>query len=123
MDEDPALASIVHFIQDGAPPHYGLIVRQFLDACFGDWISRRGKIEWPARSCELTPCDFFLRGLLKDRVFSRNPLTLPDLKKIMEEEFDELRTQVEILRRTYRSVGSRCRSCIEKDGHQFEHIQ
>jgi len=36
MDEDPALASIVHFMQDDAPPHYALIVRQFLDTRFGD---------------------------------------------------------------------------------------
>jgi len=44
MNEDPELANIVHFIQDSGPPHYALIVRQFLDACFGDWIGRRGKI-------------------------------------------------------------------------------
>jgi hypothetical protein len=45
MDEDPELANIVHFMQDGASPHYVLILHQFLDACFGEWIGRRGKIE------------------------------------------------------------------------------
>lgn len=89
MDEDPEVATIVHFMQDGAPPHYALIVRQFLDSCFGDWIVRCGKIEWPARSCDQTPCDFFLWGLLKDRVFARHPLTLPDSRKIIEEEVNE----------------------------------
>ncbi|MFW5443335.1 MAG: hypothetical protein ACKE51_03370 [Methylococcaceae bacterium] len=54
------------FQQDGAPPHYALIVRQWLNDTFpGAWIGRRGPMEWPARSPDLTPCDFFLWGVLK----------------------------------------------------------
>lgn len=34
--------------QDGAPPHYGLIVRAFLNDNFDEWIGRT--IDWPARS-------------------------------------------------------------------------
>ncbi|CAF4396775.1 unnamed protein product, partial [Rotaria magnacalcarata] len=36
--------------QDGAPPHYGQIVRDYLDDTFLHWIGRRGTIEWPPRS-------------------------------------------------------------------------
>ena len=51
----------VFYMHDGAPPHYAQSVRQFLDEKFPDrWISRRGPIEWPARSPDLTPTDFFL---------------------------------------------------------------
>lgn len=49
------------FQQDGAAPHYGRDVRAYLDAVFIDqWIGRRGPIEWPARSPDLTPLDYFL---------------------------------------------------------------
>lgn len=50
----------IWFQQDGAPPHFARTVREFLDEVFpGRWIGRRGSIEWPARSPDLTPMDFF----------------------------------------------------------------
>ncbi|CAF4499633.1 unnamed protein product [Rotaria sp. Silwood2] len=52
--------------QDGAPPHYGQIVRHYLDNTFLQWIGRRGTVEWPPRSPDLTPCDFSLWGIIKD---------------------------------------------------------
>jgi hypothetical protein len=39
-----------------------------------------GNIVWPARSPELTVPDFFLWGFLKDRVFRRRIVTVPELK-------------------------------------------
>ena len=51
----------VIFQQDGAPPHWGLQVRQFLSETFLDrWIGRDGPILWPPRSPDITPLDFFL---------------------------------------------------------------
>lgn len=58
--DDLPVADGVWFQQDGAPPHYGVDVRQYLSEVFpGRWIGRRGSIEWPARSPDLTPLDFF----------------------------------------------------------------
>lgn len=52
--------------QDGAPPHYAVTVRQYLDEIFPNrWIGRRGAIEWPARSPDLSPLDFFYGDILK----------------------------------------------------------
>ena len=49
------------FMQDGAPPHFAIVVREWLNAQFyGKWMGRRGSHEWPARSLDLTSCDFFL---------------------------------------------------------------
>ena len=49
------------FMQDGAPPHFAIVVREWLNAQFpGKWMGRRGSYEWPARNPDLTPCDFFL---------------------------------------------------------------
>lgn len=42
------------FQQDGAPPHYIPIDRDFLDTPYADqWIGRRGAIELLARSLDL----------------------------------------------------------------------
>ena len=61
---------LVIFQQDGAPPHWGLAVRQFLNDAFPDtWIRRDGPILWPPRFPDITPLDFFLRGYVKDIVY------------------------------------------------------
>ena len=39
------------FMQDGAPPHFAVVVREWLNAQFPrKWISRRGSHKWTARS-------------------------------------------------------------------------
>lgn len=65
LENDPLLLEQqLHFQQDGAPPHYAASVRQYLNLQYpGRWIGRRGPMEWPARSPDLTPLDFFLWGL------------------------------------------------------------
>jgi hypothetical protein len=51
----------IFLMQDGASPHYGLDVREWLDQKFpARWIGRRDLIHWPARSPDLTSADFFL---------------------------------------------------------------
>ena len=51
----------VVFQQDGAPPHWGLIIRDFLNETFPNrWIGRNGPTPWPPRSPDITPLDFFL---------------------------------------------------------------
>jgi hypothetical protein len=45
-------------MQDGAPPHFALDVRDWLDRrVSGRWLGRRGPHEWPARSPDLTPVE------------------------------------------------------------------
>ena len=58
------------FQQDEAPCHYTLDVRRILDENLaGRWIGGRASIEWPARSPDLTPCDYFLWSYLHSRVY------------------------------------------------------
>lgn len=72
----------VMFQQDGAPPHWALIVREFLDTHFpGRWVGRGGPIQWPPRSPDLTPLDFFLWGYVKDIVYSTPVMSLDELKR------------------------------------------
>ena len=71
-----------HFQQHGAPAHYATKVRGYLNQLFPDrWIGRRGSLKWAARSPDLTPCDFFLWGFLKGKVYSTCPQNLEELKQ------------------------------------------
>ena len=54
------------WVQDGAPAHRRIIVRDRLRDLFGNRvIALNHVIEWPPRSPDLTPLDFFLVGLPK----------------------------------------------------------
>ena len=57
----------VYFQQDGATCHTSHETIALLREKFPDRvISRRSDHNWPPRSCNLTPCDFFLWGHVKD---------------------------------------------------------
>ena len=62
------------FQQDGSPAHYK-DVRGYRNRNLPQrWMGRTGKEDdalmcWPPRSPDLTPCDFFFWGFVKDTVF------------------------------------------------------
>ncbi|PNF33541.1 hypothetical protein B7P43_G17404 [Cryptotermes secundus] len=75
------------FQQDGAPPHWHLMVRAFLNEKVPQrWIGRKGAkglalCAWPARPPDLTVCDFFLWGYVRAHVYVPPlPTNLDDLK-------------------------------------------
>ncbi|GFU27088.1 uncharacterized protein TNCV_280661 [Trichonephila clavipes] len=54
------------FQQDGATCHTARATIDLLKDTFGDrLISRFGPVNWPPRSCDLTPLDYFLCGYVK----------------------------------------------------------
>ena len=72
----------VIFQQDGAPPHWSLLVRDFLDRTFPQrWIGRDGPTKWPPRSPDITPLDFFLWGYVKNTVYASPVHDLHDLRR------------------------------------------
>ena len=57
--------------QNGATCHTARETTELLRENFpGRVVSRSGDQNWPPRSCHLTPCDFFLRGFVKSRVYA-----------------------------------------------------
>ena len=44
-------------------------------------LSRFGDQNWPPRSCDLTPLDFFLWGYLKSKVYVNKPTTTRALQE------------------------------------------
>lgn len=65
-----AIRTDIWFPHDGAPPHFAKDVRSFMGENIfpRKWIGRRGMVEWPTRSPDLTLWDFFLWGHLKSVV-------------------------------------------------------
>ena len=98
--------------QDGAPPHYGQAVRDYLDDTFLEWIGRRGTVEWPPRSPDLTPCDFSLWGVIKDHVYAQKPRNVDHLKLLIEHEFTSLNDNIELCQAICHSVAKRCRITV-----------
>ncbi|GBL95881.1 hypothetical protein AVEN_227124-1 [Araneus ventricosus] len=78
----PRFPEGVIFQQDGAPPHYGNIVREFLDTTFPQrWIGRGAVMAWPPRSPDITPLDFYLWGYVKQHVYSERINDISHLKQ------------------------------------------
>ncbi|GFU62557.1 hypothetical protein TNCV_1313931 [Trichonephila clavipes] len=49
-------------------------LNDLLKDTFGDrLISRFGPVNWPPRSCDLTPLDYFLWGYVKSLVYADKP--------------------------------------------------
>ena len=70
--------------QDGAPPHFALPVREYLNRTFPNMCIGRGlPLLWAARSHDLTPVDFFLWGFVKDKAYSTKVRNLVVVKQQM----------------------------------------
>lgn len=109
------------FMHDGAPAHYGSIVRDWLDENFpARWIGRRGALDWPARSPDLTPADYFLWAYLKDIVYQKKHRTLSSLKQSITSAFSAIGS--DLCEKVCESVPERLQKCIDADGRQFEHL-
>jgi hypothetical protein len=108
----------LYFQHDGAPAHYSSMARTWLDKKFPRrWVGRRGPFEWPARSPDLTPCDFFLWGHLKDIVYRTPPDNIPQLRERIKEACQQVTE--EMCSNVCQSVPERLRSCLALEGHQL----
>ncbi|GFV81144.1 hypothetical protein TNCV_3742051 [Trichonephila clavipes] len=62
---------------------------------FGDrLISRFGPMNWPPRSCDLTPLDYFLWGYVKSLVYADKPQTLDHLEDNIRRVIADIRPQM-----------------------------
>ncbi|GFV48559.1 transposable element Tc3 transposase [Trichonephila clavipes] len=69
------------FQQDGATCHTARATIDLLKDTFGDnLISRFVPVNWPPRSCDLTPLDYFLWDYVESLVYADKPQTLDHLE-------------------------------------------
>lgn len=112
-----------YFQQDGAPPHFARDVRDYLNITYGDhWIGRGSPVPWPARSPDLTPCDFYLWGEIKRRVYLHEAQSRDELKTKIISAFDAVKIDSAVLNKLRNNLHKRARLCLERNGLHFEHL-
>ncbi|GFV57045.1 uncharacterized protein TNCV_2931681 [Trichonephila clavipes] len=83
------------FQQDGAECHTARATIDLLKDTFGDrLISRFRSVNWPPRSCDLTPLDYFLWGYVKLLVYADKPQTLDHLEDNIRRVIADIRPQM-----------------------------
>ncbi|GFT55553.1 DUF4817 domain-containing protein [Trichonephila clavipes] len=90
-----ALWAGLWFQQDGATCHTARATIDLLKNTFGDrLISRFGPVNWPPRSCDLTPLDYFLYSYVKSLVYADKPQTLDHLEDNIRRVIADIRPQM-----------------------------
>ncbi|GFV00764.1 uncharacterized protein TNCV_1385832 [Trichonephila clavipes] len=83
------------FQQDGATCHTARATIDLLKDTFGNrLISRFGSVNWPPRSCDLIPLDYFLWGYAKSLVYADKPQTLDHLEDNIRRVIADIRSQM-----------------------------
>ncbi|GFY26850.1 transposable element Tc3 transposase [Trichonephila clavipes] len=83
------------FQQDGATCHTARATIDLLKDTFGDrLISSFGPVNWPPRSCDLTPLDYFLWGYVKSLIYVDTPQTLDHLEDNIRHVIADIRPQM-----------------------------
>ncbi|GFT67435.1 putative DD41D transposase [Trichonephila clavipes] len=83
------------FQQDAATCHTARATIDLLKDTFGvRLISRFGPVNWPPRSCDLTPLDYFLWGYVKSLVYADKPQTLDHLEDNIRRVIADIRPQM-----------------------------
>ena len=103
------------FQHDEAPAHFALEVREYRNNVFPSrWIVRGGPVQWPPRSPDLTPMDFFIWGEMKCLVYE-TPIDTPD------ELVARVAEAAAIIRET-QSFAHRYQLCINVNGRHFQQL-
>ena len=111
------------WLQDGAPAYRLVAVQEHLRQLFGNRVIALGhNVEWPPRSPDLTPCNFFLWGYLKGKVFATLPNYLNDLRNRIQQEVEILRNNPQTVRKAVQGMLSRSQLCLEREGGHVEGV-
>lgn len=109
------------FQQDGATCHTSNMSLEVVRELFpSKVISRRANIDWPPRSPDLSPPDYFLWGYLKSRVYVNNPRTTAQLKQNIRQEIAAI--PQETCRRVLENFRARLHECQRRDGGHLDDI-
>ena len=107
------------FQQDGAPPHWGLEVCQFLNETFPDrWIGRDSPIPWLPCFPDITLLDFFLWSYVKDIIYQTKIREINDLQHRIIKAIDTV--TVDMLTRTWQEIKYRLDIVCVTDGAHIE---
>lgn len=109
-------------MHDGAPAHWDVRVRAYLDQAYQNrWIGRGGPLPWPPRFPDGNPLDYFLWGHVKSIVY-RNDVRDKDLTKhLIIDTMKEI--PADMLVRAVKDHTRRLTLCLQQNGGHFEHLR
>lgn len=111
----------VWFQQDGATCHTANDTIGLLAETFGERIiSFRGSVNWPPRSCDITPTDYFLWGYVKSQVYADKPQTLNELEANIRRVIGGIQPQ--LLERVFENWTTRLGFLRERNGAHMPEI-
>lgn len=109
------------FQQDGATAHTSGLSIDLLRRFFPNrLISKNGDIDWPPRSPDSTPPDFFLWGYLKSKVYNNKPATLRALKNNIRREIAKI--PAKMLAKTMENAEKRAHLVVKENGGHLKDI-
>ena len=98
-----------------------LTLMAYLDHTFlGRRIGRSGPLPWPPYSPDLTSCDFWLWGMVKEHVYGRKILDINDLKDRIRNVISSI--PCEMYARVLNDIVDRWLLCVKQDGEQAETV-
>ncbi|GBM59098.1 hypothetical protein AVEN_172909-1 [Araneus ventricosus] len=113
----PQFPEGVIFQQDGAPPHYGNIVREFLDTAFPHrWIGRGAVMAWPPRSPDVMPLDLW--DYVKQHVYSERINDINHFKQRITNVIHSV--TLDVLTRVWEELDHRLDVCRATNGAHSE---
>jgi hypothetical protein len=75
---------------------------------------------WPPRSPDLSSADYFLWGILKDKVYKNRPRTIQDLRANITTEINNI--DRDTLRCVSENTVKRANMCLQEEGGHFQHL-
>lgn len=112
----------IWFQQDGCPAHNARDVQAFLHQTFPNrLICRNGTVNWPPRSPDLAPNDFFLWGHVTQKLYGHRHMRAEDLGQLRQKIVEILgsisnQTFINVRQKFYDRLGY----CLAKAGDLFE---
>jgi hypothetical protein len=83
-------------------------------------VSRFGDVAWPPRLPDLSACDFFLWGYLKQKVYVNRPHTIQDVKDNSRAEISQIPQNM--LQKVMNGVRRRVELCLNSGGAHLSDV-
>lgn len=112
-----------YFQQDGARIHTTRLNLDFIMEFFDNRIiSLNTPVIFPPRSCDLTPCDFFLWPDLKNSIFKTPVADLDDLRQRIVNHIEHINNTPGVLNNVFNAMKRRVRLCRDVGGGHIQHL-
>ncbi|KAA6358437.1 MAG: putative transposable element tc3 transposase, partial [Streblomastix strix] len=105
----------LYFQQDGAPSHTANQSKDFLEELFENRTIGKGlAYQWPPRSPDLTPPDFWLWGSVKDIIYYPRPSNIFELRHAISGAIKSISEAT--CKNVCRAAFTRMQTCVDLEG-------